>query len=112
MHTPRRSLRIDVSDTENFKDVDLMLFDKVIAFDNFRQKLILIANMKLSEGEAGYNKAKMELQQMSDLLRNGDKVKNRQESSRQMLQLFSARRSTAKWSKRQRAISTREISSR
>ena len=66
-----KTLRTDVTDTENFKDVDLMLFDKVIAFDNFRQKLILIANMRLEEGEAGYNKAKMELQQMADLLRNG-----------------------------------------
>ena len=66
-----KTLRTDVTDTENFKDVDLMLFDKVIAFDNFRQKLILIANMRLEEGEAGYNKAKMELQHMADLLRNG-----------------------------------------
>ena len=66
-----KTLRTDVTDTENFKDVDLMLFDKVIAFDNFRQKLILIANMRLEEGEAGYNKAKMELQQMAELLRNG-----------------------------------------
>ena len=66
-----KTLRTDVNDTENFKDVDLMLFDKVIAFDNYRQKLILISNMRLEEGEAGYNKAKMELQQMADLLRNG-----------------------------------------
>ncbi len=66
-----KTLRTDVNDTENFKDVDLMLFDKVIAFDNYRQKLILIANMRLEEGEAGYNKAKMELQQMAELLRNG-----------------------------------------
>lgn len=66
-----KTLRTDVNDTENFKDVDLMLFDKVIAFDNFRQKLILIANMRLEEGEAGYNKAKMALQQMAELLRNG-----------------------------------------
>ena len=66
-----KSLRIPTEDSENFKDVDLMLFDKVIAFDNFRQKLILIVNMRLEEGEAGYNKAKMELQQMADLLRNG-----------------------------------------
>ncbi|HNZ98598.1 anthranilate synthase component I [Ruminococcus sp.] len=70
-----KTLRTDVSDTENFKDVDLMLFDKVIAFDNFRQKLILIVNMKLDEGEAGYNKAKLELQHMADLLRHGERVK-------------------------------------
>ena len=67
------SLRIPVNDTESFKDVDLMLFDKVIAFDNFRQKIILIANMSLDEGEPGYNKAKLELKQMADLLRNGER---------------------------------------
>jgi anthranilate synthase component 1 len=68
------SLRIKTEDSENFKDVDLMLFDKVIAFDNFRQKIILIANMRLSEGESGYNKAKLELTQLADLLRNGDRT--------------------------------------
>lgn len=68
-----KTLRTDTPDTEDFKDVDLMLFDKVIAFDNFRQKLILIANMRLDEGEAGYNKAILELKQMADLLRNGSR---------------------------------------
>ena len=29
----------------NFKDVDLMLFDKVIAFDHVRQKIVLIINI-------------------------------------------------------------------
>ncbi len=33
------SLKLDVKDEENFKDVDLMLFDKVLCFDNLRQKL-------------------------------------------------------------------------
>lgn len=67
-------LRVDTEDTENFKDVDLMLFDKVIAFDNFRQRIILIANMKLSESEAEYNRAVMELKQLCDLIKNGHKV--------------------------------------
>ncbi len=70
-----KSLRIGTEDSENFKDVDLMLFDKVIAFDNYRQKLILIANMRLDEGEAGYNKARLELEQLAGLLRNGDRRK-------------------------------------
>ncbi|MCX4323576.1 MAG: anthranilate synthase component I [Lachnospiraceae bacterium] len=67
------SIRVGVQDTEAFKDVDLMLFDKVIAFDNFRQKIILIVNMTLAEGETGYNKAVRELRQMADLLRGGEK---------------------------------------
>ena len=37
----------DTLDTEAFQDMDLMLFDKVIAFDNLRQKIILIVNMPL-----------------------------------------------------------------
>lgn len=68
------AVQIKVSDTEDFKDVDLMLFDKVIAFDNFRQKMILIVNMSLSEPETGYNKAIMELKQLCELLCYGTAI--------------------------------------
>lgn len=67
------SVRCHVEDTEAFKDVDLMLFDKVIAFDHLRQKIILIVNMPLEDVEVGYNKAVMELRQLVDLLKNGEK---------------------------------------
>ena len=67
------SVKCDVEDTENFKDVDLMLFDKVIAFDHLRQKIILIVNMPLDDVEVGYNKAVMELKQLVELFRNGEK---------------------------------------
>ena len=67
------SVRCSAEDTENFKDVDLMLFDKVIAFDNMRQKIILIVNMHLDEPETNYNKAVWELNQLIDLLKNGKK---------------------------------------
>lgn len=67
------AVRTRVQDTEAFKDVDLMLFDKVIAFDNFRQKIILMVNMPLDEPETGYNKAVMELTQLCELLRSGRK---------------------------------------
>ena len=66
-------VKCDVEDTENFKDLDLMLFDKVIAFDHLRQKIILIVNMPLADVEVGYNKAVMELKQLEELLRNGEK---------------------------------------
>ena len=65
--------RCDVNDTENFKDVDLMLFDKVIAFDHVRQKLILISNMSLEDIDAGYSEAISELEELIDLLKNGAK---------------------------------------
>ena len=67
------TVKREVEDTENFKDVDLMLFDKVIAFDNLKQKIILIVNMPLADPEVSYNKVVMELKQMRDLLRNGEK---------------------------------------
>ena len=62
----------ETEDTERFKDVDLMLFDKVIAFDNYRQKLVLMANMDLSEPETGYNRAVRDLESLADLLKNGE----------------------------------------
>lgn len=67
------TVRCEVEDAENFKDVDLMLFEKVIAFDHPRQKIILIANMPLEDPETGYNKAVMELKQLVQLLRTGEK---------------------------------------
>ena len=70
------SLRLDAEDTESFKDVDLMLFDEVIAFDNLQQKIILIENMKLSEGEAGYRRAELRLRHLEELLRSGEKKKD------------------------------------
>ncbi len=65
------TVRTAAADAENFKDVDLMLFDKVIAFDHLRQKLLLIVNMSLDDPETGYRKALLELRQMYALLHTG-----------------------------------------
>ncbi len=67
------SVRCRVEDSEAFKDVDLMLFDKVIAFDHVRQKIIFIVNMPLHDIEVGYNKAVLELKQLVELLKKGEK---------------------------------------
>ena len=69
------TVRRKTKDTEHFKDVDLMLFDKVIAFDNFRQKIILIANVRLDEGDAGYHRAEMELNELRRLIMEGAETK-------------------------------------
>ena len=69
--------KCDVEDEEGFKDVDLMLFDKVIAFDNLKQKIIVIENMKLNEGDDGYNRAVETLKGLVDLLHNGKKIEER-----------------------------------
>lgn len=68
------TVKCNLDDTEDFKDVDLMLFDKVIAFDNVLQKIILIVNMSLNDIEIGYNKAVMELKNLYDLLKSGNKI--------------------------------------
>lgn len=69
------SLHLDAEDTENFKDVDLMLFDKVIVFDNVAQKIILIDNIDLSEPETSYRRAERALKEMIDLILNGEMKK-------------------------------------
>ena len=69
-----KAARTNAVDTENFKDIDLMLFDKVIAFDNYRQKIILIANMSLDNIEKEYDKAKREIEKLRDLLQSGEKI--------------------------------------
>ena len=69
-----KAARTKAVDTENFKDIDLMLFDKVIAFDNYRQKIILIANMSLEDTENEYNKAKAEIEKLKNLLQSGEKT--------------------------------------
>lgn len=69
------SIKREVEDAEKFKDLDLMLFDKVIAFDNIRQTLLIIANARLADIDTEYNRASMEIERIADLLRNGAKRK-------------------------------------
>ena len=52
-------------------DVDLMLFDKVIAFDHYKNKIYLIANISTNDLERNYNKAELELKALADLVVNG-----------------------------------------
>ena len=64
-------VRREVEDEERFKDCDLMMFDKVIAFDNYRQKIVLIVNMKLNDLEYQYEKAVKDINHLRDILTNG-----------------------------------------
>ena len=68
------SLNLDAENQDQFKDIDIMLFDKVIAFDNFRQKIIIIVNMKTDDLENNYKKACAELNEIADLIINGKKA--------------------------------------
>ncbi|MGN1202381.1 MAG: anthranilate synthase component I family protein, partial [Eubacterium sp.] len=66
------SLKLDAKDDGNFKDVDLMLFDKVIAFDNKENKIILIANLQTDDLEKNYATAVKELEIMENVIKNGE----------------------------------------
>lgn len=107
------SVRCGEQDEDSFKDVDLMLFDKVIAFDHVRQKIVLIVNMALSDVEVGYNKAKLELEQLVSLLKTGEK---KQEAPGRLLgevtPLFSKEQFLQRWSKPPSTTSARAISFR
>ena len=82
---PKLNLKSDENDT--FKDMDLMLFDDVIAFDNYRQKIYLITGIMLPENNTNdedvdesldlifreYEKATQRLLKIKYLLQNGEK---------------------------------------
>lgn len=68
---PEPTLVLDAKDEESFKDVDLMLFDKVIAFDNLKQEINIIVNIKASDIETEYNRAIAETADIARLIREG-----------------------------------------
>ncbi len=67
-------LKLDAADEEGFKDVDLMLFDKVIAFDNYLQKIFIIANAGTEKLEEEYNRCIREIDDIVHLIRKGEAI--------------------------------------
>ena len=70
---PLMKSRVEEGENQDFRDMDLMLFDKVIAFDYYRQKLLLITGVMTEDIETSYEAAKDTLKEMADLIRNGEK---------------------------------------
>ena len=65
------SLKFSNKKGEGFRDVDLMLFDSIIVFDNDEQKIKLITGVNKSEGssiEDLYKEAIVKLEKMAELL--------------------------------------------
>ena len=65
------TLNLDANDEEHFNDIDLMLFDKIIAFDNFRQTITVICSIRMDAPEENYHAACMELDKMVELIKHG-----------------------------------------
>ncbi len=64
-------LKLEPHGEPDFKDVDLMLFDQVIAFDHYRQKIFLITGVQIADLEESYARAKKQLEDMYTLLKKG-----------------------------------------
>ncbi len=62
-------LDLNGANSPNFLDVDLMLFDKVIAFDHMKQKIVVIMNIKADDIETNYTKATRELSETVKLIK-------------------------------------------
>lgn len=58
-----------------FDDYNLMLFDKVIAYDHLRQKISVIVNYRSEAGEQGYRAALLEIEKMIHLIRDTSPLK-------------------------------------
>ncbi len=82
------SLHFGAKDEYDFNDMDLMLFENLICFDNLRQKILLISNLRVPEqgsysGEeefesllaGAYNAADSRLDSMENLILNGEMKK-------------------------------------
>lgn len=53
-----------------FNDYDMMLFDKVIAYDHLKQKISIIVNMKTDKVMENYVKATAQIQDLANLIRS------------------------------------------
>ena len=65
-----KSLKLENADSVGFNDFDLMLFDKIIAFDHFRQKIIIIVNVNTNDFERNYINAVVALKEIESIIKS------------------------------------------
>ena len=71
------SLHLQAEDEEGFQDMDLMLFSTVIAFDNYRQSLVLVTNADAGDLDTSYPAACARLDRLAYLLCHGHPLPRR-----------------------------------
>ncbi|MDR2425950.1 MAG: anthranilate synthase component I family protein [Endomicrobium sp.] len=64
-----KSLKLDNINAENFDDLYLMLFDKVIAIDHLKQKIFIIVNVLTDNFETNYANAETEIERLERLIK-------------------------------------------
>ena len=66
-------LELKDKEQQDFRDLDLMLFNDVIAFDHYRQKVLLITGVMTEDLEKSYKQACEKLEEMTELIKKGEK---------------------------------------
>lgn len=66
-------LKIKRGDSNDF---DLMLFDKIIAYDHLKQKLLVIVNMKTYDAERQYDQAKNDISKIIGIITDNSPLPN------------------------------------
>lgn len=61
---------------EDLNDVDLMLFDKIVAFDNLEQKIFIIVNIRTDNLQQNYQAAQKDLARLVALVQDGEPCEN------------------------------------
>ncbi|MDD8047996.1 MAG: chorismate-binding protein [Thomasclavelia sp.] len=67
-------LKLDAANKDAFNDLDLMFFDKIVCFDNYKQKIILIVNIKTDNLELNYQEGLKELDKLEAIVKSDDKA--------------------------------------
>lgn len=65
----KSSLNLNV-ENDRFNDIDLMLFDQVICFDNYHHKIILIVNANCNDLKIGYQNAIDKIERLEKVIFN------------------------------------------
>jgi anthranilate synthase component 1 len=66
------TIDLGLADIEGFRDVDLMLFDKVVAFDRLKGTITVVVNVTTDAVEENYARALTEIDQLRHILEQGD----------------------------------------
>ena len=72
--------KLDLTDEEqqDFRDLDLMLFNEVIAFDHYRQKVLLITGVMTDNLDKSYKRACEKLEEMTKFIKKVRKKSSHQ----------------------------------
>lgn len=68
---PRLNFENNSQNSENiFRDIDLMLFNDIIAFDSFKQKIIIISGVLIDDLESSYKQAEERIDRIISILKS------------------------------------------